>query len=75
MTRAELLSFLRHHRIAVEATVGADGAPQAAVVAIAVTDGLELIFDTLEGTQKYANLRAAAQRARRRLGARGDRAG
>jgi uncharacterized pyridoxamine 5'-phosphate oxidase family protein len=57
MTRGELLSFLRRYRIAVEATVGPDGAPQAAVVGIAVSDELELIFDTLASTRKYANLR------------------
>lgn len=58
MTRAELLAFLRRHRIAVEASVAKDGGPQAAVVGIAVSDELEIIFDTLESTRKYANLRA-----------------
>jgi PPOX class probable F420-dependent enzyme len=58
MTRAELLSFLRQSRVAVEATAAEDGTPQAAVVGIAVSDGLEIIFDTLESTRKYANLRA-----------------
>jgi hypothetical protein len=58
MTRAELLSFLRRHRIAVEATVAKDGTPQAAVVGIAVGDDLGIIFDTLESTRKFANLRA-----------------
>jgi len=57
MTRAELLAFLRRYRIAVEASVGPDGHPQAAVVGIAVSDELELIFDTLVSTRKYANLR------------------
>jgi len=58
VTRAELLSFLRRHRLAVEASVGVDGAPQAAVVGIAVGEELELVFDTLESTRKFANLRA-----------------
>jgi hypothetical protein len=58
MTRAELLAFLRRYRIAVEATAGSDGMPQAAVVGIAVSDELEVIFDTLANTRKYANLRA-----------------
>ncbi len=58
MTRAELLSFLRRHRLAVEASVGRDGTPQAAVVGIAVGDELEIVFDTLETTRKCANLRA-----------------
>jgi hypothetical protein len=58
MTRSELLAFLRRHRIAVEASVAKDGAPQAAVVGIAVSDELEIIFDTLDSTRKFANLRA-----------------
>lgn len=58
MDRAELLSFLRRHRLAVQASVAADGAPQAAVIGVAVTDALELVFDTLATTRKHANLRA-----------------
>ena len=58
MTRGELLAFLRRYRLAVEASVAPDGAPQAAVVGIAVSDELELIFDTLASTRNYANLRA-----------------
>ncbi len=58
MTRAELLAFLRRHRIAVEASVAKDGTPQAAVVGIAISDELEIIFDTLANTRKFANLSA-----------------
>ncbi|MCB9565309.1 MAG: pyridoxamine 5'-phosphate oxidase family protein [Kofleriaceae bacterium] len=57
MTRAELVAFLRRHRHAVQASVAADGAPQAAVVGIAVTDDAELVFDTLDVTRKCVNLR------------------
>ncbi|WP_245313036.1 pyridoxamine 5'-phosphate oxidase family protein [Bradyrhizobium macuxiense] len=57
MTRAELLAFLRRHRLAVVSTVY-DGAPQAAVVGIAITDDLEIIFDTLTTSRKYRNLQA-----------------
>lgn len=57
MTRAELLALLRKHRLAVVSTVH-DGAPQAAVVGIAVTDDLEIIFDTLTTSRKYQNLTA-----------------
>jgi hypothetical protein len=56
MTRAELIAFLRRYKLAVEATVAPGGAPQAAVVGFAVSDRLELVFDTLESTRKYANL-------------------
>ncbi|MCA1456178.1 pyridoxamine 5'-phosphate oxidase family protein [Bradyrhizobium sp. BRP22] len=57
MTRAELHAFLRKHRLAVVSTIGA-ASPQAAVVGITVTDALEIIFDTLATSRKYANLRA-----------------
>ncbi|WP_027581126.1 pyridoxamine 5'-phosphate oxidase family protein [Bradyrhizobium sp. Ai1a-2] len=57
MTRAELLAFLQKHRLAVVSTIGA-ASPQAAVVGIAVTDALEIIFDTLTTSRKYTNLRA-----------------
>jgi len=56
MTRAELIAFLRAQKWAVVASVGAGGAPQAAVVGVAVTDELELVFDTLGSTRKAANL-------------------
>ena len=57
MTKAELYAFLRKHRLAVISTVGATS-PQAAVVGIAVTETLDIIFDTLTTSRKYANLRA-----------------
>jgi general stress protein 26 len=55
--RARLLAFLRSERLAVQASSAADGAPQAAVVGFAVTDELELVFDTLASTRKARNLR------------------
>jgi pyridoxamine 5'-phosphate oxidase-like protein len=57
MTRVELARFLRRHRLAVQASVDEHGAPQAAVVGFAVTDALELVFDTLANTRKHLNLR------------------
>ncbi|MEU8531125.1 MULTISPECIES: pyridoxamine 5'-phosphate oxidase family protein [Streptomyces] len=56
MRHDELLRFLRDHRLAVEASVAPNGAPQAAVVGYAVSDDLEIVFDTLETTRKYHNL-------------------
>src|SRR5690348_6671328 len=63
MNKNELLSFLRAHRLAVQATASLDGAPQAAVVGYAVTDNFELVFDTLESTRKAQNLRSNPQLA------------
>ena len=56
MKRAELLTFIRRHRYAVQASTAADGAPQAAVIGIAVSDALEIVFDTLGTTRKAQNL-------------------
>ncbi|WP_455351307.1 pyridoxamine 5'-phosphate oxidase family protein [Streptomyces sp. SYSU K217416] len=58
MKRNELIWFLRRHKLAIQASVTPDGAPQAAVVGFAVSDGLEIVFDTVETTRKYRNLRA-----------------
>jgi len=57
MTRPELIAFIRRHRLAVVASTAPAGAPQAAVVGMAVTDELELVFDTLGTTRKAQNLR------------------
>jgi general stress protein 26 len=57
MTLSDLLPFLRRHRYAVQASVTPIGAPQAAVVGIAVSDDLEIVFDSLESTRKVQNLR------------------
>jgi hypothetical protein len=56
MDSQELLIFLRQYRLAVQTSVAESGAPQAAVVGIAVTDRLEIVFDTLDSTRKARNL-------------------
>lgn len=58
MKPPEFLAFLQSHRWAIEATSSLDGAPQAAIIGFAVTERLELVFDTLASTRKAANLRA-----------------
>ena len=58
MTRADLLPFLRKHRLGVQSTVSPAGDPQAAVVGIAVTPELEIVFDTVDTSRKCRNLRA-----------------
>jgi pyridoxine/pyridoxamine 5'-phosphate oxidase len=58
MDRDDLLQFLRAHRWAIEATSSPTAQPQAAIVGVAVTDKLELVFDTLASSRKAANLRA-----------------
>ncbi|MDQ0843483.1 MULTISPECIES: pyridoxamine 5'-phosphate oxidase family protein [unclassified Streptomyces] len=58
MKRDELVWFLRRNRLAVQASAAPDGSPQAAVVGFAVSDDLEIVFDTVETTRKSLNLRA-----------------
>ncbi|HYS26199.1 MAG TPA: pyridoxamine 5'-phosphate oxidase family protein [Vicinamibacterales bacterium] len=56
MTTIELLTFLRAHRYAVEASVSRNSGVQAAVVGIAVLDTFEIVFDTLATSRKARNL-------------------
>jgi len=57
MTRWELLTFMRVHRMVVQTSVSTTNAPQAAVVGAVVTDRFEIFFDTLDSTRKVRNLR------------------
>jgi len=63
ITTAELLAFLRTQRLAVQASRGADDSVQAALIGIAVTDTLEVVFDTLASTRKARNLRMSPRLA------------
>jgi Pyridoxamine 5'-phosphate oxidase len=53
-----LIAFIRAHRWAIAATSSVGGAPQAAIIGVAVSDKLELVFDTLASSRKATNLRA-----------------
>jgi hypothetical protein len=57
MTRAELLAFLRRHRVCVQASVASSGSPQAAVVGFAVSDAHEIVLDKVGTPPKMINLR------------------
>jgi hypothetical protein len=54
----DILTFIRGYRWAIEATSSATLAPQAAIIGIAVTEQLELVFDTLSSSRKAVNLRS-----------------
>jgi general stress protein 26 len=56
VTNQQLFAFIRSHDLAVLATISPAGTPQAALVGIAVTPELELIFDTVKSSRKYDNL-------------------
>lgn len=57
MTKVEIYNFIQKQKLAVLATVSSLDTPEAALVGIAVTPELELVFDTLGQTRKAQNLR------------------
>jgi len=57
MTTEEIYNFIQQHKLGVLATVSPSSLPEAAVVGIAVTSDLELVFDTLGESRKCENLR------------------
>jgi pyridoxine/pyridoxamine 5'-phosphate oxidase len=58
MDKAALYSFMTRARYGVVSSLAADGTPQSALVGVAITPDLEIVFDTLLKTRKYANLSA-----------------
>jgi pyridoxine/pyridoxamine 5'-phosphate oxidase len=57
MTTASLREFINRRGIGVISTISADGAPEAALVELAATADLEIVFHAIETTRKCANLR------------------
>jgi pyridoxine/pyridoxamine 5'-phosphate oxidase len=57
MDPRNVIAFMRAQKHGCLATVSDGGEPQAAVVGYAVSDALELVFDTLGDTRKAQNLR------------------
>jgi hypothetical protein len=57
LAKEDLRAFLRTQKWAVEASVSTEGGAQAALIGIAVTDDLELVFDTIESSRKAVNLK------------------
>ncbi len=53
----QVFKFLDGERLGVLATVADDGTPQAALMGVAATPELELIFDTVKSSRKYPNLK------------------
>ncbi len=59
MDPSDLYTFIAAKPYAVISTIAANGSPQSALIGIAVTPELEIVFDTLKSTRKYANLIAS----------------
>jgi pyridoxine/pyridoxamine 5'-phosphate oxidase len=56
LDRNALHRFIAQQRYGVVSSVAEDGTPQSALVGIATTPRLDIVFDTLNNTRKYANL-------------------
>ena len=56
MTEAGLYDFIAKRKLAVLASVAKTNSPQSALVGIAVTPDLEIVFDTVKSSRKYPNL-------------------
>jgi hypothetical protein len=56
MTEADVYQFIAQNKLGVLGTIAPSGTPQSALVGIAVTPDLEIIFDTVKSSRKYPNL-------------------
>ena len=56
MERAGICSFMSGFKYGVLSSVAKDGTPQSALVGIAVSEELEIVFDTVNSSRKYRNL-------------------
>jgi len=56
VTKADIYQFMSKQKLGVLGTLSSGGSPQSALVRIAVTPELEIIFDTIKGSRKYRNL-------------------
>jgi hypothetical protein len=52
MDKADIHAFMAKFRYGVVSSIGSDGMPQSALVGIAVTPALEIIFDTVRSSRK-----------------------
>ena len=56
MDRATIHAFIGRQRYGVVSSTATNGTPQSALVGIASTSRLEIIFDTVKNSRKYPNL-------------------
>ena len=57
MNVQEVYEFMNKERLAVLSTVTEAGQPQSALMGMAITPQLEIIFDTVKSSRKYPNLK------------------
>jgi hypothetical protein len=58
MTKTDVFKFMAGQKLGVLGSISPEGGPQAALVGIVVTSELEIVFDTVSSSRKYANLQA-----------------
>jgi hypothetical protein len=56
MIKADIYQFISKQKLGVLGTLSSGGSPQSALVGIAVTPELEIIFDTVKSSRKFRNL-------------------
>ena len=56
MDNAALYSFMARFRYGIVSSTSSVGNPQSALVGIATTPDLEIVFDTVKSSRKYSNL-------------------
>ena len=56
LSDAELLGYMRSHKLAVVSTLGAGGRPQSALVGVGIAEDFGIVFDTVSTSRKHANL-------------------
>jgi len=58
LTKQEIYEFVRVRKLAVVSSISPSGDPQSALVGIAISPQLEIVFDTVKSSRKYPNLKA-----------------
>jgi len=61
MTEVDLHHFIGRFKLGVLSTIAEAVTPQSALVGIAITPNLEIVFDTVKSSRKYPNLIARPQ--------------
>ena len=56
MTKEFLYSFIKQHRLTVISSINEALKPEAALIGFAISEKLEIIFDTLSTSRKYKNI-------------------
>ena len=56
MTKDFLYHFIQKNRLAVISTISSENKPESALIGIAISKNLEIVFDTVTTSRKYQNL-------------------